>query len=257
MSFTVYTTESGEKFRCTQSQADTLDKLKDIIAGGIGTVHGYVATSNRTVPEKADIQFITHFSTERLNERKAAALSDLTYEDIAEYAEKSPKVQALAPDERVALFEQRRQQELDSIQKTADGDRSDAHRQGHDRCYIYITKGVKIHFRTFDEKYTADDGTKKKRKMPEIVGGLPVAESIMLSILELKRTVIEPGEYKVVNSGPSVLIKNAMMKGLNSRSVGLKTLSLKEDNFDSLVVSRKTFLAEEFKQIPADLFLPA
>lgn len=256
MSFTVYTTDNGDKFRCTQEQADTLNKLKDIIAGGIGTVHGYVSTSDRTKPEKADIQFITHFSTERLYERKAAALRELSYDDIAEFAEKNPKVQALSSDERVALFETRREQELASIQKTLDGDRSDNYRQAHDRCYVHIAKGIKIHLRTFNEDYT-DGGVKKKRKAPELIAGLPVAESIMLSILELNRTVIEPGEYKIVNSGASVLIKNAMLRGLNSRSVGLKTLSLKADNFDSLVVSRKTFLAEEFSQIPADLFLSA
>lgn len=256
MSFTVYTTDDGVKFRCTQAQADTLAKLRDIIAGGIGTVHGYVATSGRVVPEKADIQFITHFSVARLYERKAAALRSLTYADIAEHAERHEKVAALSESERLDLFEQRKDQELASLEKTLEGDRSDNYRQAHDRCYTRIAKGVKIHFRTFDEKYT-EDGKTKKRKMPEMIGGLPVAESINLEILELNRKVIEPGEYKVVNSGASVLIKNAMLKGMNSRSVGLKTLSLKEDNFDSLVVSRKTFLAEEFENIPNDLFQPA
>jgi len=254
MSFTVFTTESGDKFRCTQTQADTLEKLKDVIHGGIGTVHGYTATSGRIVPETSDIQFITHFSVARLYERKAAALESLTYDDVAEFAERNEKVSALSHDERVELFEQRKEQELASIQKSLDGDRSDNYRQAHDRCYVRIGKGVKVHFRTYDEKYVDEDGKKRKRKMPELVGGLPVAESIMLDILELNRKVIQKGEYKPVNSGASVLIKNAMHKGLNSRSVGLKTLSLKEDNFDSLVVSRKTFLAEEFENIPDDLF---
>lgn len=250
MSFTIFTTEAGEKFRCTQAQADTLEKLKGIIAGGIGTVHGYVSTSGRVKPETADIQFITHFSVERLYERKAAALRELSYADIADIAERQPKIQVLSQDEREALFEERKAQELASLEKTLEGDRSDNHRQAHDRVYCHIAKGVKIHFRTSYDKAL-------KKKMPELVAGLPVAESIMLTILELNRTVTEPGEYKVVNSGASVLIKNAMLSGLNSRSVGIKTLSLKEDNFDSLVVSRKTFLAEEFESIPADLFKTA
>lgn len=255
MGYVVYETESGCKFRCTEAQSKTLDTLQGVIAGGIGTVHGYVATSGREVPEKADIQFITHFSTDRLNERKAAALRELTYDDVAEFAEKNEKVQALPRDERVQLFEDRKQKELESIEKTAAGDRSDNHRQAHDRCYCMVTTGVKIHYKTYKEDYVDDDGKKKKRSVPEQVGGLPVAESIMLNILELNRNVIEPGVYKKVNSGASVLIKNAMLKGLNSRSVGLKSLSLKEDNFDSLVLSRKTFLAEEFESIPSDLFI--
>lgn len=253
MSFTVFTTESGDRFRCTQKQADTLDRLKGIIAGGIGTVHGYVSTSGRVKPEKADIQFITHFSTERLYERKAAALRGIEYNDIAETVEDIPKVQALTEADRVALFEERKNKELESLEKTLEGDRSDNYRQAHDRCYCFVAKGIKVHYRTKDEKYT-ENGVTRKRKVPELIADLPVADSIMLTILELNRTVIEEGEYKKVNSGASVLIKNAMLKALNSRSVGLKTLSLKEDNFESLVVSRNTFLAEEFDRIPADLF---
>ena len=252
--FVIYETAEGCKFRCTQAQADTLDRLKDINKGGIGTVHGYVATSGRVTPEKSDIQFITAFSVEALYERKAVALETLTYDEVAEFAEKHQKVQALAPEEREQLFEQRKQQELDSLRKSLDGDRSDNYRQAHDRCYCYIGKGVKVHYVTSDERYTDDDGKKKTRKVPEMVAGLPVCESIMLNVLEIKRSVIEPGEYKKVNSGASVLIKNAMLKGLNLRSVGIKTLSLKEDNFDSLVVARKTFLAEDVEGIPPELF---
>lgn len=253
MGYVVY--EAGDcKFRCTEEQAKTLDTLKEVIAGGIGTVHGYVAKSGRVTPEKADIQFITHFSTDRLNERKAEALRELSYDDIAEHAEKHDKVLVLSREERVALFEERKQKELDSIEKTASGDRSDNYRQAHDRCYCHIDKGIKVHYATYDEEYT-ENGKKKKRKVPELVAGLPVVDSIMLNILELKRDILEPGEYKKVNSGASVLIKNAMLKGLNSRSVGLKSLSLKEDNFDSLVLSRKEILAEDCKGIPSDLLL--
>lgn len=251
--FVVYETESGCKFRCTQAQADTLDKLASIIKGGIGTVNGYVAKSGRVTPEKANIQFVTAFSTDALYERKAAALKDLTYDEVAEFAEQHQKVKELSPSNRVALFEERKQQELASLNKTLDGDRSDNYRQAHDRCYCYVGHGVKVHYVTVDEKYI-EDGKQKKRKVPDLVAGLPVCDSIMLTILELNREVIEPGEYKQVNSGASVLIKNAMLKGLNLRSVGLKTLSLREDTFDSLVVSRKKILSEDVEGFPSELF---
>lgn len=259
MNFTVFTTESGEKFRCTQAQADTIEKLKDIISGGIGTVHGYVSTSNRVVPEKADIQFITSFSTQRLYERKIAALQELSYDDISEFAESEPKVQALSRDERVALFEQRRDREIASMQKTLAGDRSDNYRKGHDRMFCTVAKGIKVHFLEADEKesYVDVDGKTKKRTVPQTINGLPVAKSINLQVLVLNKTVIEKGEYHKPNSGAPVLISNAINRGLNSRSVGLKSLSLKPDNFDSLVVSRKTFLAEDFENIPSDLFMAA
>jgi len=252
--FVVYETEQGDKFRCTDVQAATLDKLKDIQRGGIGTVYGYVMESNRVKPEKADMQFLTAFSVHELYRRKAAALESLTYDEVAEYAEQHDKVAALSESERVALFEERKQQELDSINKSLSGDRSDNQRKAHDRNYCYIGKGIKVNFVTHEEKYTDEDGKTKKRKVPEEVAGLPVCRSIMLDILELKRDVIEEGEYKKVNSGASVLIKNAMLKGLNLRSIGIKTLSLKEDNFDSLVVSRKKILAEDVEGFPSELF---
>lgn len=257
MSNTIYTNEQGEQFRCTQEQADTIERLKEIIAGGIGTVHGYVSTSERVTPEVADIQFITNFSVERLYERKIAALNELTYDDVAQYVASSPKVQALTEAERIDLFNKRREMEIASMQKTLSGDRSDNYRQAHDRVYCHVAKGLKVHFHTFDEPYTDVDGKKKKRAMPELVGGLPVAKSVNLMVLVLNKTVIEAGEYIKRDSGAPVLISKAIQRGLNSRSVGLKSLSLKEDNFTSLVVSRKTFLAEEFKHIPADLFLRA
>ena len=249
-----YTTSTGCLFNCTQEQADSLDKLSQIIKGGIGTVHDYVSTSNRETPEVSDIQFITAFSIENLYKRKIAALEGLAYADIEDSLSDNEKVQKLSEADRIALFEQRQESEIASMQKTLDGDRSDAHRQAHDRCYCYVGQGVKVHYVTEDEKYTADDGKTKTRKVPVLAeNGLPTANSIMLSILELSRTVKEKGEYKKVNSGASVLIKNAMVRALNLRSISMKTLSLKGDNFSKLVVSRKTMLAEEFSNIPSDI----
>ena len=254
--FTVFTTDSGDQFRCTEEQAATLKELQGVVAGGIGTVHSYVSTSDRVKPEIADIQFITHFSTARLYERKISALRDLTYSDVSEFAEKHDKILALSESERENLFNTRRNSEIASMEKTLEGDRSDNRRQAHDRVFCQIAKGIKVHFHTFKEDYIDADGKKKKRTVPEMVAGLPVAKSINLTVLVLNKTVKQEGEYVVRNSGAPVLMSTAISRGLNIRSVGLKTLSLKEDNFDSLVVSRKTFLAEEFKQIPSDLFLP-
>jgi hypothetical protein len=248
MKFVVYETESGCKFRCTETQRDTIRELEQIQRGGIGTVHGYVAKSGRVTPEKADIQFITAFSTERLYERKIAALDNVTFADVAERLDlDNPKLGKLTEAERQNIFETRKSNEMASLQKTLDGDRSDTHRQAHDRCYCHVGQGIKVHYRTEKDS----DGIRQ----PILVNGLPVVESIMLTILEIKRKVIEPGEYKKVNSGAPVLMSNAIKSVLNKRSVGLKTLSLKEDNFDSIVVDKREFLPEDVEGIPADLFL--
>jgi hypothetical protein len=249
----IYTTDSGCTFNATEAQAATLDKLTTVIKGGIATVHDYVATSGRVTPEVSDINFITAFSVENLYKRKLAALQSLSYNDVKDAAESNDKVKALSHTDRVSLFEGRKVQEIASLEKTLSGDRSDAHRQAHDRCYCYVGQGVKVHYVTESQKYTAEDGSTKTRKVPVLTNGIPTADSIMLTILELGRTVKQKGEYKVVNSGASVLIKNAMLRALNLRSIGLKTLSLKGDNFSSLSISRQTFLAEEFSNIPADI----
>jgi len=247
MKFVVYESESGCKFRCTEAQQETLRKLETIVKGGIGTVHGYTMKSGRVKPETADIQFLTAFSTERLYRRRIAALESISYDDIADNLPDNPKLTKLTEDERREMFNTRRQKEIASYQKSLDGDRSDAHRQAHDRCYCNIGQGVKVHYRTEKD----DDGIRQ----PIMINGLPVVESIMLTILEIKRKVIEPGEYKKVNSGAPVLISNAIKSTMNLRSVGLKTLSLKEDNFDRLVLDKTEFLPEQVETIPSDLFI--
>jgi len=256
MSYVVYEyeTDNGDKFRCTANQIETIEKLKTIAKGGIGAVHGYVIESNRVKPEKVDMQFIAAFSTEALYKRKATALESLTYDEVAEFAEQHDKVLALSKEERVAEFERRKQKELDSINTTLSGDRSDNRRKAHDRMYCSVGQGVRVHFHGVKESYADEDGKKKSRTVPDMVAGLPVCKSIILNILEIKREVLEEGEYKKVNSGAGVLIQNAMFKALNLRSIGFKSLSLKEDNFDSLVISRKEILAEDVKGFPSELF---
>lgn len=245
MKFQVFNAD-GREFRCTESQANALNELSTIQRGGIGTVHGYVSTSGRVEPETADIQFITAFSVERLYERKIAALEGLSFDEVREVAENDPKLSEMDDAALEALFETRRSMEIASMQKTLDGDRSDARRQAHDTFYIRVAPGIKVHLRTFKNA--------QKETELELVGGLPVAKSIMVDIIEISRNVTSEGEYKVVNSGAPVRMSNALKRAMNTRSTSMKRLSLKEDNFDKLVVSRKQFLPEDVQGIPSDLF---
>lgn len=246
MNFQVYKA-NGREFRCTDVQANTLNELSTIQRGGIGTVHGYVSTTNRVTPETADIQFITAFSLDRLYERKIAALQGITLSEVLNAAQSDPKLSVLSEAELTTLFETRRDAEIASMQKSLDGDRSDAHRQAHDTFYVQVAPGVKVHLQTFKN---AEGKTEL-----ELVGGLPVAKAIMVSIIEIKRTVTQPGEYKVVNSGAPVRMSNAINRAVKTRSTSMKTLSLRDDNFERLVVSRKEFLPEDVQGIPNELFI--
>ena len=67
----------------------------------------------------------------------------------------------------------------------------------------------------------------------------------MITYLENSKTVRVAGVRKVVNSGAPVLMTNAIESLLNDRSVGLRTLSLKEGNFERLVIDNEVVLRED------------
>ena len=238
---------NDRKFRCTAAQAKTLDELSTIQRGGIGTVHGYTSSSGRVTPETADIQFITAFSLERLYERKIAALQAVTLSEVTNTVQDDPKLSKLSDAELENIFNTRRDSEIASMQKTLDGVRDDAHRQAHDTFYVKVAPGIKVHLQTFKN----DRGETEL----ETVAGLPCAKSILVNFIEINRKVTKPGEYKVVNSGAPVRMSKAIQRAIKTRSTSIKTLSLNEDKFDRLVVSRKEFLPEHVEGIPPELFI--
>ncbi len=246
MSHTILTDLNGQKFRATNAQAEAIETLTVARQGGIATVYGYVATSDRVKPTVYDAQILTRFSTGNLYKRKMTALSDIRFSDVRKHIDADPVLKDLPEAELLTLFNTRNASEVESMNKTLTGDRSDAHRQGHDRCYAGLADGIKVHFVT--EKV---DGLMQ----PVLTDGLPTVASIMISCLELNRNVREPGEYKVVKSGPPVRMSKAIEKELNSKSVGIKFLSLKEDNFERLIVARKSYLPEDISSIPSDILL--
>lgn len=250
MTLQIYTTENNEQFLCTKEQAEVLDTLREVGRGGIGAVRGYVPTSGYDVSPELDIQFITRISTNALYERKIAALelikfNDFSTGDIA----KHPKLAALTYAEAEELFNTRKQMMIESMQKTLSGDRSGASREGHDRNNISICQGLKVNLegRKVDgikvpTTYTAPNGKQ-----------LPKCESILLSYLEISRTVVKPGQFKVVNSGAPVLMSELIESRLNQKSVGLKTLSLDPSKFRSISVANKQILKEDLINVTKDL----
>lgn len=233
----------GNKFCASMAQASTLAALESTRKGGIATVVGYKPSTGYTVKPLIDMQVITRFSTSKLYERRMLALDALSYHDVLPFMLEDEKLAAALKDDKLALisvFNTRKASEIESHAKTNSGDRSDAHRQAHDTFYGRIFDGVRVHYVT--EKV---DGETRLVLNGE---GLPTVDAIMLSILELSRTVREAGAYKVVNSGIPVRVSDAIKKALNKRSVQYKALSLKPDNFEMLRVDGKKFLPEHVEK---------
>jgi len=242
----ILTDTEGKEYRATVQQAVAIKSLALSRAGGVATVHGYKPTTGYVVGRcpTVDLQIITRFSTENLYRRRMAALSEIRYSDVAELISKDVVLSAMQRSDLLALFNTRKADEVESMNKTINGDRSDSHRQGHDRCYAKMANGIKVHYVT--EKV---DGIME----PVLTDGLPSVASIMVSYLQLNKIIRVEGEYRVVNSGGPVRMSNCIVRLLNSRSVGFKMLSLKEDNFERLVMDRNTYLPSDTSSIPLDV----
>lgn len=244
MSKVLFTTASGDSFWVSQVQADTLNALSECQRGGCATVHGYIPSTGYIKNPVVNINMITRFSTAALYERKMRALAEIRYSDVSGKVPSDPVLSAMSENDLIALFETRKAMLVESLNKTLSGDRNDSHRQGHDRCYAKVSDGVKVNYVT--EKV---DGLQQ----PVLTDGYPTAQAIMVAYLELSREYVQKGERKVVNSGAPVRMGNLIEDCLNQRSVGYRTLSLKEGNFDSLRISRKTFLPEDFAAFGEDV----
>lgn len=227
----------GGKVWASRQQADTLEALTLTRKGGFARIYGYKPASNYEVSPVQDIVMVTRFSAEKLYERKRKALESITFDDVKDAIAREPKLKALTVAEQEALFNERLQEMVNSLTKTLNGDRSDAHRQGHDRCYLQIAEGVKVNYVTEKGK----DGLMH----PVLTDGFPTVASIMITYLENSKVTRVEGVRKVVNSKPPKLMSNAIESVLNKRSVGIKTLSLKEDNFERLVIDNEVVLRED------------
>jgi hypothetical protein len=226
---------NGQAVWMSASEADLLTTLEACNKGGVAGINGYVATSKRVTPEVANYQAITIFSNTRRLERAKIQVSEVSFADCNLDTIPDTKLKGQT---RQQWFDIAKGELLASATKTLENDRSDAHRQGHDRCYTPFHQGVKAHLVT--ERV---DGIMQ----PVLTDGYPTVESIKLSVLILNKTVVSKGEYKPVNSGAKVLAKNAINKVLNQRSIGVRTLSLKAGNFDSLHIAKNVIISEDIK----------
>ena len=77
-----------------------------------------------------------------------------------------------------------------------------------------------------------EDGKKVKRPVLD-EDGHPTVANIIVPYLEENKVTLVEGVRKKVNSGSKVLMDNAIEREMSNR-LRFRSLSLKEDNFDSL-----------------------
>lgn len=232
----------GASVWASADQAATLNVLIDTRKGGFARIMGYIAPSGRIVPTVYDATVTTRFSYKALVERKRKALVGMTLAMVKPFL-KSAKVDALTPAELAVAFDTRKAKDIASFTATGNDDRSDSHRQGHDRCYLNLADGIVVHYVT---ERNADDGLMH----PVLLDGFPMVDSIMLNCLEVSRNVREAGTYKVVNSGVDVLIGNAIKAAMKAQGVrSMNRISLKEGNFERLAIDTEVVLPEDIIQL--------
>jgi hypothetical protein len=208
----------------TEGQFDALEMLKLCANGGFATAVGYKPTSNWETVPTMDYQFVSKFSTRKLYQRRMDALTSIAFADLNL---SHPKLKALDKATLQIQFAECMKLMVESHKKTLDGDRSDAHRQAHDEFYAPVCQGVKVHLLT----------EKRDGKTVLVTGAdiNPVVDTIMLSGLVIGSKTRVEGKRKVVNSGPKVLMDNAIEAAWKGKhKLSMITLSLKADNHDHI-----------------------
>ena len=230
---------NNQKFWASADQAASLNVLNDTRRGGIARIYGYVAKSGLPKLYVYDATITTRFSYEALVARKLAATKALTLNSILPMLDlTNPKFKGMGTAALTTIFNERKADEVNSLE----GKGNDAQRDAHNRCYAHITHGVAVHYATEKDA----DGLMQ----PVLLDGFPMAESIMLNVLEVSRKVRVPGVYKVVNSGAPVLISNAIKAKLKADGIrSMKRVSLKEGTFERIAIDNEVVLPEDVQAL--------
>lgn len=234
---------NGTKLWASARQAETLERLKETRKGGVATVKGYRPTTDYVTPPVKDMQILTRFSTERCYERYILGVEAVTFDMVKPKLAGYPKLAALSESDALTAFEYRKAFLLNAKRNSLNGERDTAQHAAHDRNYVGVTDGVKIHLVT--EKNAEGIVTPIKRD------GFPVLNSIMLSALVLNETTVQEGVRKpAANSGVPVLMGNVIEGFLNKRSTGYRTVKLADDNFESVKIDRQTLTEADVSTEP-------
>lgn len=227
---------NGQKVWATPAIAETLSTLEAARKGGFAKVYGYKSVTNMIEPSVSNITFISRFSYEKLLEKKLKALSGIDSNTVKNIV--SQYSHSSIPENFDEIFQERLNMIVESAKKTLSGDRSDAHRAAHDRCYIHVANGVKVHLQT----------EKKNGIMePVLHNGYPIVDSIMVSALQVAREYIEHGKRKETNKRFPTIVGEAIERAAGVK--GMITLSLRDDNFHRVVIDNNVILPEDIKEV--------
>ena len=234
---------NGTKLWASARQAETVERLKETRKGGVATVKGYRPTTGYVTPPVKDMQIITRFSTAACYERYINAVEAVTFDMVKPKLSSNPKLAALSEADALKAFNERKAFLIDAKRKSLNGERDTAQHEAHDRNYVNVTEGVKIHLVT-EKNFEGN-------MVPVIRDGFPVLDSVMLSALVLNETVTKEGVSKPApNSGVPVLMGNLIEGFLNKRSTGYRTVKLGEDNFDAVKIDRQTLTEADVSTEP-------
>ena len=174
----------------------------------------------------SNLQVITRYSHSKLVQREHDALVDVNFNDCDFSNVPETKMKGKSA---LDLFNKAHDALVSSAVKTLTNDRTDAHRAGHDRCYLPLKNGYKMHLVT--EK--GEDGLMQ----PVLINGMPIVKSVKLMVLVLNKTVLVKGSYKPTNPQLLTYFKDAIKRVVASKvNVRVASLSLKEGQFDNLKI---------------------
>lgn len=225
----------GRLISVSGAQAKAIEQLAHARKGGCASVIGYRPTSNWVKAPVHDIQLIAKISIKNLYRRRLKALGDIEYGEIATKVAADEKFGDMSAASCVETFNKRKEMLIEQINRNLEDKPKNAHQEAHERCYAYIGD-VKVHLVT-----KKVDG----RMEPVVSNGTAMCDTILIPYLELNVTERQAGERKVVKSGAPVRMSKFIEAALNKRSVGLKQLSLKDDNFEEFRIDRMQFLPED------------
>lgn len=216
-----------ENINITTEQFETIETLKPCLSGGFAAIKGYVLNDPKRYEEEeiVNMTFVSKFSYVNYITKKLAILKGIEFTDVKCDHE---KITSLPIEKQMAIFEERKSFLIKSIEKTLSGDRSDAHRKGHDEFYRPICPGLKVHLKT-----TKLDG----KTVLVLENGKPSVDSIMISGLPISRTIVKKGKRVVVNSQAKTHMKNAIEKVMNIKP--FMTFTFKKDNFETLTIDKR------------------
>lgn len=221
----------------SDSIAKVIDAVNETGRGQFGFiknhVSGEVGKDKCIRPKVSDMWFLTNPRYDRYLARKREAITGLDVSKVSEKAGKLwDKVREKAGKDAdiTALFEKAKKDILDSAAKTEAGDRSDGHREGHDRCYVRLGN-VTIHLATATDTNGLMTPVRDER-------GRMVAEGCMLPFYAIKRVYSDEGEYGKVDSRALTLMKKAIEKATGLHD--FKTFNLSKANFTTITFNSRT-----------------